>query len=335
MLVFFVILVKRLQDIGERIAIQHIKKILTDRKNINTIGDDCAVIPIGKQYLLVTTDMIFQRTHIPSQMTPYQIGWFLIAINLSDIAAKGGKPLGIVSSLGLPKTTSESFLKQLIKGEDACAAHFETTLLGGDIKETQEITLCGTAVGIVNKDEFMSRIGSNPDDIVAVTGFLGKAGAGFYSMKTGKGKKYSKDFFEPSPCLNEGRVLAQQHTVTSSMDLSDGLSASLYQLQELNNLGFEIQKKALPLAPGLRFLPTILPSVDPYFLALHFGGDYELLLTIPAQKFQKTKKALQKKGAPLTPIGRVTSKKGVFLIDEGKKKVLKDKGYEHFKPHQF
>jgi thiamine-monophosphate kinase len=335
MLFIFVILVKQLQDIGERTAIQYIKKILTKGKDINTIGDDCAAIPLGKHYLLVTTDMMYRRTHIPRQMTPYQMGWFLTAINLSDIAAKGGKPLGIVSSLGLPKTTSESFLKKLINGEDACAVHFGTIILGGDIKETKEITLSGTAVGIVNKEDFMSRIGANPDDIVAVTGFLGKAGAGFYLRKTGKGKQYIKDVFEPSPRLNEGQLLAHLHTVTSSMDLSDGLSASLYQLQDLNNVGFEIQKEDLPLAPGLDFLYSIVSSVDPYFLALHFGGDYELLVTIPPQKFKNTKKALQKKGAFLTPIGRVTRKKGVFLIDKGKKKVLKNKGYEHFKPHQF
>jgi thiamine-monophosphate kinase len=335
MLMLFVILVKRLQDIGERNAIQNIKKILTKGKDINRIGDDCAAIPIGKHYLLVTTDMIFQRTHIYPDMTPYQMGWFLIAINLSDIAAKGGEPLGVVSYLGLPRITSESFLKQLTKGADACAVHFGTTIIGGDIKETKEITLCGTAVGIVKKDEFMSRIGGNPNDIVAVTGFLGKAGAGFYLMKTRKGKQYSKDFFEPFPRMNEGRLLAQQRTVTSSMDLSDGLSASLYQLQELNNVGFEIKKGALPLAPSLRLLPTILSSVDPYFLALHFGGDYELLVTISPQKFQNTKKALQKRGVLLTAIGRVTGKKGVFLIDEGQKKVLENKGYEHFKPHQF
>jgi thiamine-monophosphate kinase len=335
MLMVFVILVKRLQDIGERIAIQHIKKILTPGKNTNRIGDDCATIPIGQHYLLITTDMMFQRTHIPPQMTPYQMGWFLVAINLSDIAAKGGKPLGIVSSLGLPKTTSDSFLKQLIKGADACAVHFGTTILGGDIKETKEITLSGTAVGIVHKKDFMSRIGANPDDIVAVTGSLGKAGAGFYLMKTGKGKKYMKDFFEPSPCMNEGRLLAQQHTITSSMDLSDGLSASLYQLQDLNNVGFEIQKEALPLTPILRSFPRLIPAIDPYSLALHFGGDYELLVTIIPQKFQQTTKTLQKKGVRLTAVGRVTRKKGVFLIDDGKKKVLKNKGYEHFKPHQF
>ena len=144
-------------------------------------------------------------------MTPYQMGWFLVAINLSDIAAKGGDPLGLVLSYGLPKKTSEPFLRQLTKGADDCAVTFGTTIVGGDTKETTEITLCGTAFGSVKKAEFMSRIGAHPGDVVAVTGTLGKAGAGYYALKQKSNeKKLSKALLEPLPRLKEGRLLAQQ-----------------------------------------------------------------------------------------------------------------------------
>ena len=325
-----------LSDLGERAAIQRIAAVLTTGTNRSGIGDDCATIDMGKEYLLATTDMMYQRTHIPVQMTPYQMGWFLVAINLSDIAAKGGTPLGLVLSFGLPKKTTELFLKELTKGADSCAVAFGTTIVGGDTKETNEITLCGTAFGIVKKDEFMSRTGVRPGDVVAVTGALGRAGAGYYALKHHTlEKKLSKALLEPLPRLKEGRLLAQQQSVTSSMDLSDGLSASLYQLQELNNVGFEIKKNALPFASELRSLVGTNHRVDPYSVALHFGGDYELLVTIRKERFEKTKKMLKQQGADLTAIGTVTQKKDVVLLDGENKRILENKGYEHFKKHNF
>ncbi|MBN1861763.1 MAG: thiamine-phosphate kinase [Candidatus Thermoplasmatota archaeon] len=331
-----VIVVKRLEDIGERNAIQKIEKILTPGKNSRGMGDDCAMIECRNEYLLVTTDMMSQQTHIPAQMTPYQMGWFLVAINLSDIAAKGGSPLGVVCSYGLPRRTSVSFLKTLTKGADACAIRYGTHIVGGDTKETTEITLCGTAIGTVKKDECMTRAGARPGDIVAVTGVLGSAGAGYHALKQQKqAQTLSKGLFEPLPRLKEGRMLAQQHTVTSSMDLSDGLSASLYQLQEVNAVGFEIQESTLPLAPGLYQLFGKHQKKKVYNVALHFGGDYELLVTIRPEQFQRTQHTLQKQGSSLTAIGRVTKKKELTILGERTKKVLKNKGYEHFKRHSF
>jgi len=328
--------VKSLADLGERTVIRRIVEILTKGTNSMGIGDDCAAINLGKEYLLVTTDMMYQRTHIPKQMSPYQMGWFLVAINLSDLAAKGGTPLGLVLSFGLPKKISEPFLKELIKGADACAVAFGTTIVGGDTKETQEITLCGTAFGIVKKDEFMSRFDAHPGDVVAVTGTLGKAGAGYYALKRRKSKKeLFQAFLEPVPRLMEGRLLAKQRSVTSSMDISDGLSASLYQLQEINNVGFEIKKNALPLASELCSLIVKNHDVDPYSVALHFGGDYELLVTMSVEAIEKAQKMLRKHGADLTVIGTVTKKKNIVLLDGESKRILENKGYEHFKKHHF
>jgi thiamine-monophosphate kinase len=328
--------VKRLADLGERAAIRRIEEILTKGTNNRGIGDDCATIDLGKEYLLVTTDMMYQQTHIPAQMTPYQMGWFLVAINLSDIAAKGGTPLGLVLSFGLPKKISELFFKELVKGADACAVAFGTTIVGGDTKETQEITLCGTAFGTVKKDQFMSRTGAHPGDVVAVTGTLGKAGGGYYALKhRSSEKKLFKAFLEPVPRLTEGRLLAKQHSVTSSMDISDGLSASLYQLHEINNIGFEIKKNALPLASELYLFLDKNHGIDPYSLALHFGGDYELLVTMSAEAIEKAQKTLKKYGADLTEIGTVTKKKNIIFLDGKKKWILENKGYEHFKKHHF
>jgi thiamine monophosphate kinase len=108
----------------------------------------------------------------------------------------------------------------------------------------------------------------------------------------------------------------------------------LYQLQELNQVGFEIHKKSIPLASELLQLQK-KQDIDPYRLALHFGGDYELLVTMPSPVFEKIKKTLKRQGVKLSAIGMVTRGKDIVLFDGKHKDVLENKGYEHFKKHNF
>ena len=315
---------KKLSDLGERQAIRLISKILSKGDIAVGIGDDCAALDFGDEYLLVSTDMITEKTHIPDVMTPWQIGWFIVAIDLSDIAAKGGKPLGLTLSLGLPKDTTESFLKEMMKGANDCATKYGITIVGGDTKENQQITLCGTAFGTVRKDEFMGRKGAKPGDIVAITGTLGKAGAGYFALNHNMKGAILKNLLEPQPRIKEGRSLARQKIVTSCMDISDGLSSSLYQLQEINKVGFEIKKDSIPLSSSLLDLAKKHKDIDVYEYALHYGGDYELLLTIPPEAFKKIKEKL-------TAIGTVTKEQDIVLVDRASKYPFKNRGYEHFK----
>ena len=128
-----------------------------------------------------------------------------------------------------------------------CAKRCGTRIIGGDTKEAADITLVGTAVGLVKKTEYMPRKGACPGDVVAVTGTLGKAAAGYIALQHGQTmRRLTRGLFEPWPRLQEGRVLARKHCITSSMDLSDGLSSSLYQLQELNHVGFTIDALSCP-----------------------------------------------------------------------------------------
>jgi thiamine-monophosphate kinase len=325
--------VKTLSDLGERKAIQRIVETVTKGDVAVGIGDDCAAIQIRDEYILVTTDMITKKTHIPKGMSPFQIGWFVIAINLSDIAAKGGEPLGVVLSLGLPRNTKEGFLKQLMKGADQCATRFGTSIIGGDTKENPELTLCGTAIGMVKKKEFMPRKGMKPWDIVTVTGSLGKAAAGYLALQHRmKEKEMTAGLFEPVPRIPEGRALAQKKIVSSCMDISDGLSSSLYQLQDVNHMGFVIEKEKIPLSPALKRFGFEKDIVE---YGLHFGGDYELLVILPFSKVRIARQVVKKAGGMLTVIGHVTKQKEIVLLSGKKKTLLKNKGYEHFKPHHF
>lgn len=327
---------KKLSDIGERKAIRLISNVLSKGDIAVGIGDDCAAIEFNGEYLLVSTDMISQKTHIPKNMTPWQMGWFVVAINLSDIAAKGGRPLGLVLSLGLPGGTSDLFLEELMKGADDCTTKYNTTIIGGDTKENPNVVVCGTVFGIVNKSEFMSRTGAKPGDIIAVTGSLGKAGAGYYAIEHDvEDREIQGLLLEPKPRLQEGMTLASLGFVTSCMDISDGLSSSLYQLQELNDVGYEIEKEKIPLSQSLFKTSMTVKNLEAYDYGLHFGGDYELLLTMPSDKFEKAVQALRKTGCKLTEIGRVTKENKVIIVDEGVKKTLANRGYEHFKKNHF
>src|SRR2546427_5265403 len=135
----------KLEDLGERALIDLLKKIF-DRGQPLGIGDDCALVDWGDHYLLVTTDVLTQRMHVPPSATAYQIGWFLVSINLSDIAAMGGYPLGFVGALALPRTLDVNFLRDLAKGMDECAKEFDIAVLGGDTKEAGGGSPAGASV---------------------------------------------------------------------------------------------------------------------------------------------------------------------------------------------
>ncbi|MDG6228746.1 MAG: thiamine-phosphate kinase [Candidatus Thermoplasmatota archaeon] len=320
-----------LKDIGERGLIELACSIISKDESFQAIGDDCAFISLGESYLLVSTDMISQQTHLSSGMRPWDIGWFVTAINLSDLAAKGGIPLGILLAYGLPKDMLVSDFKEIVKGADTCATTYKTSIIGGDTKQHPELVITGTSIGIVYKKECMSRRGAKEGDIIAVTGALGKAAGGFLSHKNGKKYESLSGLIHPNPRLSEGRNLAATKKVHCCMDISDGLSSSLYQLQSLNNIGFNIIASDLPLDPVLTSLCINEDEQEEY--ALYFGGDYELLLCISEESFPELKKAIAP--ASLTSIGKVTHKRSITIIKDGKTRNLTNKGYEHFLTHPF
>lgn len=307
----------RLEHLGERKAIKMISEITkTD------VSDDCAVLPFGKSYLLFTTDMINEYTHIPENSKAYHIGWHAVAINLSDIAAKGGKPLGVSVALGLPENYDAKFLKELSKGMDDCAKKYNTKIVGGDTKENKTLTLCGSAIGVANKN-IMLRKGAKPGDVVCVTGTLGASSAGLHS-------KNPKKVLMINPRVKEGIALAETNAVTSCMDISDGLASSIYQLSSLNKAGFEIDYELLPHASEAKNLSEKF-GIPLDELCLYSGGDYELLLTVKKSKLKNAINMLKTVGTKLTPVGVVTKKKENILIKENKKTVLENRGYEHFR----
>lgn len=312
---------KRFCDLGERSFIDRISRIigLIDH-------DDCAVIDAGDNLLVATTDMLHLETDFPSAASAWQIGWMSVAVNLSDIAAMGARPIGVLLAVGLPGDTDLEFSDELFRGFYDCARSYQTAILGGDTDCHKELTITGTALGRVDRDKILRRRGARPGDLLCTTGTLGDAGAGLNLLLS---KECLQDRYlplvrrllEPFPRLLEGEALAACGAVTAMMDNSDGLALSLYDLQRAGGTGFQVDLEKVPISWPLRDLAGF--GADLQDLILYSGGDFELLFTVQPQMLSEAKRACD-----LTVIG--------FAVDEGmwfscgdERRPLQPRGFSH------
>ncbi|MEE9116076.1 MAG: thiamine-phosphate kinase, partial [Thermoplasmata archaeon] len=259
----------------------------------------------------------------------YDMGWHVIAVNLSDIASKGGEPLGLEVAIGLPRQKDIDFLEDIAQGMDSCARKYGTAIAGGDTKECYEVTLVGTAFGIVPKNKIMLRGGAHEGDIVAVTGKLGKGAVGYHALKHGLDIESAvSKMFRPEPRMAEGVALSQSGLATSCMDVSDGLASTAYQMCDESGVSMEIDFDKLPRTEEISQIDFI-PKDE---MLLYFGGDYELLVTLKPSGLKKALSAVKKAGGELTEIGIVTeSQEANKLIKGGEMEILENRGYEHFR----
>ncbi len=323
---------KTLGTLGERETIRLIEKIIKSDATIGP-GDDCAAIDLGDRYLLVTTDMMVTRTHIPKGMGPYDVGWSIVAVNLSDIAAMGGSPLGVVTAIGITRGHPIDFIEQMADGMNDCARRFNTSIVGGDTKEHEDLVLCGTAIGEVAKSDILLRRGAKAGDLIVVSGCLGRAGAGYHSLKRNLGLKEAEDSLKrPWPRVREGMVLSKSGIVSSCMDISDGLSASIFELSRNSGMTYEVDYSKIPKAKEVEMAFHDLERQKD--LVLNFGDDFELIFTIKREEEETLLKLSKDCGCPFTVIGKVTSGEENILIDGGKREKLENLGYEHFRTRQ-
>lgn len=302
--------------IGERELIRRISEILGGVEN-----DDCAVIDAGERYLVATTDMLHRLTDFPDIMNPWQMGWMSVAVNLSDIAAMGADPSGILLATGLPPEADLYFIDELFSGFADCAGYYGTKVIGGDTDSHQELTITGSALGFVEKDLILRRRGARVGDLLCTTGSLGGAGAGLWTWKHGDlESEFIVKLLEPEPRLKEGRALAKSQAVTAMMDNSDGLALSLSDLSEVSRVGFVVYEDRLPIIPGLEDMVGHEEAVD---IVMSAGGDFELVFTVNPERLTAARRA-----SDLTMIGEVVEE-GTWMESSGEKKRIEPKGYEH------
>ncbi|MFW6160922.1 MAG: thiamine-phosphate kinase, partial [Acidobacteriota bacterium] len=260
---------------------------------------------------------------------PFLLGRKSLNINISDIAAMGGKPAWALLGMGIPRQTSPWWLQEFFEGVASAAREFDVVLIGGDTSRASKLTISITLIGEGNN--IILRRGARPGDGVYVSGNLGDAHQGLMILKK-EPQPGSKDwrayfiekFLDPVPQIALARELSRKKLASSMIDTSDGLSTDLRHLCDESGCGAEIYKNLLPVSSELKKNQKRWS-----WFALHGGEDYQLLLTVPRQK-EETIEKLQKK-FPLTRIGRIIREKNIYLvIDKGKKIPLSPKTFRHF-----
>jgi len=312
---------------GEKEAVRRIIEVIKGEIAVGP-GDDAAAISLGDDYLVVTTDVVTRGGHFSAGMSDWQMGWMAAAVNYSDIAAMGAKPLGMVAALTLPPRTTFESLEQLMKGMQDCSAFVGAEVLGGDTKEAKELAIAGTALGLVKKKEILLRKGAREGDLLAVTGTVGLAAAGFLAMQVKLDFPRAKEaLLHPIPRTREGMILSSSAAITSCMDITDGLAYSVHQLSKASGVSFEVDWSAIPVDTEVFDVSRQLGK-DMEDLVLYYGGDYQLLFTFRAEEIGLLTSLL---GSNLTVIGRAGRGGKNVLIKCGQIVTLEDRGYEHFK----
>ncbi len=313
---------------------------------IQGIGDDCAVFSLNNaNYQVLTTDALVETVHFNLKThTPEQLGWKTLAVNISDIAAMGGRPQFAVISVAIPKRLSVDFLDRLYKGLDRACRKYQVALVGGDtVASPKHLFINLALLGETRKKRVFTRSGARPGDAIFVTGTLGDSAAGLHILKSpnrkwrgpeAHRKKLVQRHLKPEPRVATADWLAQsRHKVSAMIDISDGLTQDLGHILTAGRVGAELWEPQLPISKSLlkHSLMNGLPAID---WVLGGGEDYELLFTLPTEGVNKLRiESISKTGQPVTQIGVITAKKGIRLRSEnGRDQALqRPGGFNHFK----
>ena len=331
-------------QIGEFSLIERISQILPQsipKDIIIGIGDDTAVIKIDDtRSLLATCDMQIEGTHFRMEhITPYQLGRRAMAVNLSDIASMGGRPMYALVSLGIPANMPLNTFDDVIKGMSDQLSEFDSFIIGGNLTRAYDkLVIDVFLLGEVPTDKIMTRAGAKSGDRIYVTGTLGGSAAGFYVLDE-FGHSFPSEFavmvqthLQPIPKVWAGIKIAQSGFATSMIDISDGLAGDLFHICEISQVGAEIFQGHLPIPKNIDQVENIAGKTK-YDLALSGGEDYELLFTVKSETpLQKIESIARETGVPITEIGRILPKAdGCWLVDsKGNRQALQPKGWNHF-----
>jgi thiamine-monophosphate kinase len=293
-------------------------------------GDDAAIsVPQGAT--ATSVDALVDGVHFRrGQSSLGQIGHKALATALSDLAAMGAEPGEAYVVLGVPADLDEDGCLELLDGIVALATATGTSLAGGDVTRAPVLTLAVTVVGHAEQPEdFVSRSGACPGDVVVVTGELGGAAAGcllaehepgdvpslkhlYRCLSDGTPAALRARQLEPLPRLAAGRALAEAGA-TAMIDLSDGLGGDARHLAAASGVGLRIDAATLPLDTGVSEVAAAAGH-DPLELAISGGEDYELLASLPSDRLVEATEAVKQQGAAkLTRIGGVIAGEGVEI----------------------
>lgn len=327
---------RTIEELGEKKVIEIIMNCLDPMPDMPVpFGDDVSAVELDRNRLaVVKTDMLVGKTDVPLGMSLRQAARKAVVMNISDFAAKGVKPLAVLSSLGLPRSYTDEDVRRIGLGLNEGAREYNTYVIGGDTNESSDLVISCSLLGVCDKRLLVRRSGARPGDLVATTGLFGKTAAGLKILLEGlqvpKGlwKALTEAVLLPKARLAEGLVLAETGALTASIDSSDGLAWSLYELSEASNVGFTID--AVPVAPEtVRFAEG--HGFNPLELGLYGGEEYELVMTVKPELWEEACKAVTGLETPLTKIGEVIEERKIELRMNGEAKLIERRGWEHFR----
>lgn len=288
------------------------------------IGDDCAVLPVADgDALLFTADLLNEGVHFLRRATSArELGGKALAVNLSDIAAMGGRPVATLLSLALPPDAGETWAGEFMEGYRALSERYGVALVGGDTTRSgQGITINVTAIGRAPLSCIKRRSAARPGDVLFTTGALGASGAGLRDLLAGRlDTPAAAEHRNPRPQVEEGLWLGMRREVHAMMDLSDGLASDLRHILDRSGVGAEVLLERIPVAEGSD-LQT----------AACGGEDYKLLLTVDAEGAgQLADEFLKRFGSPLHPLGRITGTRELVWLQNGNPVPLDWHGFTHY-----
>jgi thiamine-monophosphate kinase len=300
------------------------------------LTDDAAILRSSAEDIVVTTDAIVEGVHFLPGDPPDTIARKALRVNLSDLAAKGATPAGFVLTLAL-RQADDAWLAPFARalGEDALM--FQCPLLGGDTVSTPgPLMISVTAFGRVPQGKMVRRNGARAGDRVVVSGTIGDAALGLDILKGGAAAALGGGETEmligryriPQPRVELAQTLRDH--ASAAMDVSDGLAGDLAKLCAASGVSAAIDAQSIPLSGAARSL--LGRGVVGIESILSGGDDYEILCTIPENRFEGFAEAARRAGVPVTSIGTVIAGSQVprFIDRQGSEITLPRLSYSHF-----
>lgn len=296
-------------------------------------GDDCAIIQHNLP-LAVTTDMLVEGVHFRSSyMSFYEIGYRAMAVNLSDLAAMGARPVHAMLSLGLPESPDRDQVNQFMRGLTELPSAHGFRLAGGDTVRSSQLTINLCLLGALQYAPLL-RSQAKAGQQIWVTGPLGQAHAGLYCLEhnlagNAQWQTLVDAHKRPLPRLAAGACLARHGLEGAVMDISDGLASDAARLCHASGLGARLYEKMIPLTAATRNLAEEV-SQNPLDWALFGGEDFELLFTAWPAQAERMAFLLRELGLKPARVGEMEQGAGVWLEGAVNAREISFKGFDHF-----
>jgi thiamine-monophosphate kinase len=330
---------KNFRQSGEDRLIDFFRAIAKHPSALGLADDAALLVPPPGSEIVATTDAIISGVHFFADDPPDSVARKALRVNLSDLAAKGAVPLGVLMTLALPEGTSDDWLAKFARGLGDDCSHYRCPLVGGDtVKSPGSLMISIAAFGHVQAGTMVKRSGAKPGEAIVVTGPIGDAALGllmrresqrlcFAELEPQARTHLAKRYLLPQPRNSLASVLRSH--ASAAIDVSDGLAGDLAKLAAASGVSARIETKDVPLSPAARQVLDADPKVMQTILT--GGDDYEILATVTDSQLDSLGRAATALGIELSVIGRTGEGEGVEIIGpDGAPLALDTLSFSHF-----